>query len=474
VISPIIRRSAIYLAVQALVPLLLLLRAGGVPALAAGPGGAEDGAPLPTARVSPQFDWNDLTRTGRRSGSAGGAGRPVLQGTVQRSTVVVPSGHAQIVRSPFPAPPAEAGPGGDYVGTPTKVTLHGIICQSVAASTGDRSLDQFFSASILDKAAEASAGQPQHFHVCKRKLIGKGLDILNYMFDYRAFGPSTEAANVILDEHQRAKSTEARAYYRQRERDEKSLEVASNIMQLAMGLGMPGTARGRSLIDSSLQSLRQLVGEDQANQILAGLQKYGKELSFPPALSNQDLWDMHQRENKIRLMVQSAILSDADLKAVTSGLHRYNSHGKFAQRAVGLVEAGLSIAAFSPSFVAPAAESAYFLLMMATGGPEQDKLLKELYLSKRLDSRLKVINEKAHMAVDTYHMALLSQNPVLLACTESMVRQMSGEETMREVFGGAHLALEPDPSTLSSVALRPGSPAGDHALTAGGNRKPAL
>jgi hypothetical protein len=72
---------------------------------------------------------------------------------------------------------------------------------------------------------------------------------------------------------------------------------------------------------------------------------------------------------------------------------------------------------------------------MATGGPEQCKLLKELYLDKRFESRWKVLNEEAHLAVDNYQVAVLTRNPVLLACAESVVCQMSSPDTVTRVFG---------------------------------------
>ena len=72
---------------------------------------------------------------------------------------------------------------------------------------------------------------------------------------------------------------------------------------------------------------------------------------------------------------------------------------------------------------------------MATGGPEQAKLLKELYLDKRFESRWKVLNEEAHLAVENYQVAILTHNPVLLAYSESVVSQMTSSETVNQVFG---------------------------------------
>jgi hypothetical protein len=389
--------------------------------------------PLSTAGVNPRFDWGD--GDSQRSQS-------YLRGSVQ-------------VQRAAPAP-ASAGDGkevspaqaGDYVGTPAKVTLHGMMPHVLAGKQNSEDLDRLFA--MVAPKNPSNTAKNGHFHVNFRKAVYKGKNVLNYMFDYRAFGPSTEAADLILEEHSPSKSGDAKAYFEQRRQDEASLQIASNIMQLAMGLGASGTPRGQRLTETSLASLRQLIGNDQTDDVLATLQSASKKLSFPRELASQEVWDMQEREDKINQMVQGAANSDAVLDELKHDLHRYNRHSKITAHAIGAMQTALSVAAFTPTLAAPAAETTYFMLMLATGGPEQDKLLRELYLSKRMEDRLKFIKEKAHMAVDTYHMALLSENALLLNCTQAMVRQMSGDEAVREVFGGAELAHGTTSTRVSS------------------------
>jgi len=82
------------------------------------------------------------------------------------------------------------------------------------------------------------------------------------------------------------------------------------------------------------------------------------------------------------------------------------------------------------ALAAPIAETTLLTFMTVTGGPEQDKLLKEVYLSKCLQSRANLINEKAHLAVDCYDMAVLTKNAPLLSCTKDLIRQMTNEKAM--------------------------------------------
>ena len=84
---------------------------------------------------------------------------------------------------------------------------------------------------------------------------------------------------------------------------------------------------------------------------------------------------------------------------------------------------------------------------MATGGAEEDKMLRELYLDKRLDSRSQVIAEKSHLALENYQIAKLTKNPVLLAYCESVIKQMTGPDAVRSVLRKS--VLEP------SIAVKP-------------------
>jgi hypothetical protein len=44
-------------------------------------------------------------------------------------------------------------------------------------------------------------------------------------------------------------------------------------------------------------------------------------------------------------------------------------------------------------------------------------------------------NEETHLALDSYHVAILTHNPVLLACSDSIVQQIAGPDIVSQVFG---------------------------------------
>ncbi len=398
---------------------------------------SDSGAPLSTAGVSPQFDWENANNGGKTE-----AERPqkLLRGAVQVQSISVPA-NSKPEQPVLPINAATTAPGsgsGAYVGTPTKSTAHGVIQSQ--NSPDSSSVERLFTFTGPEQTVDPIVKAKSPFQSNLHKLTYKGKGLLNNILDYRAFGPSTEAADLILGEHKQSSSLDAKAYYKQHEQDEKQIKTAANIMQLAMGLGLHDTPRAKKLTADSLTNLRELVGENRTAEILACLQQQSMRLTQTNSLAGLEILNLNERDEKVKRIVQAAVSSDPVVQEVKDGLHKYNSHSKFVERATGVLQTALNIASFSPTIVAPVAGTSTFVLMMATGGPEQDKLLRELYFSKRLESRLKLMHDKAQLAINNYQMAVLTDNPLLFAVTQSMVRQMCGEDVMNAVLSGSAVA----------------------------------
>src|SRR5262249_37117353 len=123
---------------------------------------------------------------------------------------------------------------------------------------------------------------------------------------------------------------------------------------------------------------------------------------------------------------------------------------KIAMATSQVAQTTLGTASLAPSFFGPAAKVALLSFVMATGGPESCKLMKELYLDKRFESRLKVITEEAHLAVENYQTAVLTHNVPLLAFSESMIAEMAGRASVAKVLGHEVLAYSPEPLPVAS------------------------
>jgi hypothetical protein len=308
--------------------------------------------------------------------------------------------------------------------------------QNAVANRVDQLLDSALEhdpqTKILNKAVS-------HYRTKTQVVVAETKDTLDYLIPYRGFGPSSEAGDIILDEQMKLKSRASAEYAKQRHIDDTHIKVVSNMMQLAMGMGNPDTKKGSDSVAEGYASLKELVGAEEADRTLSMLKSWTLELEVPASVYAQGAWDVKERQDKLKTVLSTALEQDAVLHEITKRVHKYNHKSKFARASAHIVETVLGAAALTPTFVGPAAKTALVTFVMATGGPESCKLLKELYLDKRFESRWKVLNEEAHMALENYHIAMLTHNPVLLACSESLIDQMAGEETVKTVFGTAVL-----------------------------------
>jgi hypothetical protein len=280
----------------------------------------------------------------------------------------------------------------------------------------------------LDKAVT-------HYRSKTQVAIAQAKDTADYVIPYRGFGMSIEAGNLILDENVKVHSRASAEYARQRHIDDLHVKVVSNTMQIAMGLGMSDQTKGAETVEEGYEGLKELVGVEEADRTLSLLRTWVKELDIPEAAFTHTAWNVKERQEKLKVVLSSALESDAVLHEITKRVHKYNRKSKFARVSAQIVQSVLAAASLTPTFVGPAAKTALVTFVMATGGPESCKLLKELYLDKRFESRWKVLNEEAHMALENYHIAMLTHNPVLLACSESLIDQMSGGDTVHSVLG---------------------------------------
>jgi len=279
-----------------------------------------------------------------------------------------------------------------------------------------------------------------HYKKKSQIVIAETKDALDYMIPYRGFGPSKEAGDIILGEKLKMKSRASAEFARQKNIDETHLKVTTCMFQVAMGIGMTDRQRGEEIVDAGMKSLKELVGDEEAERTAKMLADFRDNFEVPESMYEQKIWDVAQKQAKQNQIFQASIEEDPVVKEIKKRVHKYNHKSRLSMVTSQVLQTGLGVAALTPSFIGPGAKMALLSYVMATGGPESCKLLKELYLDKRFESRCKVISEEAHMAIDNYQIALMTRNPVLLACSESLLGQMIGEMGVKEIMGTALLS----------------------------------
>jgi hypothetical protein len=286
-----------------------------------------------------------------------------------------------------------------------------------------------------NQTAKLANNAVMHYRKPAQIIFAEGKDAGNYLIPYRGFGPSKEASDIILGEKLKLKSKASAELAKQKIIDETHIKIASSMMQIAMGVGMKDDLSGEQITSSGVNSLKELVGQQEAEKTLQMFSTLSKEINIPDAVFAQRAWDVTKRQDKLKTVLQTAIENDPVIHEIVKRLHKYNQKSKFSQVSANVIQTTLGAASLTPSFIGPAAKLALLSYIMATGGPEQCKLLKQLYLDKRFESRWKALNEESHLALENYQIAVLTKNPVLLACSEAIISEISDSLTAKEVLG---------------------------------------
>jgi hypothetical protein len=89
---------------------------------------------------------------------------------------------------------------------------------------------------------------------------------------------------------------------------------------------------------------------------------------------------------------------------------------------------------FTPSIISPVAQIALLTFLTATGGPEEAKLLKELYLDRRIECRYKMLNQETTQAINNYNVAAITGNTVLIEFCNLTANKMAGDDVLVEAL----------------------------------------
>jgi hypothetical protein len=218
--------------------------------------------------------------------------------------------------------------------------------------------------------------------------------------------------------------------------DQAELEAVYSIFQSGMAAGLANPEKKEKLLSSSKSKLVEILGEENASRTIDRLNQCAAAQATANGQLTEDTaaWTINEQREKLKLISEAAVENDPVIKDLLIRLHKFNGRSKFARVSAKLVYTTLGLAQFAPTFIAPAAGLSLIAFMQATGGPEQDKLLREMYLYKCLESRYKTIGEEAHIIVTNAQVAALSDNKPLAACSSDLVDRLAGKSVIAKVF----------------------------------------
>jgi hypothetical protein len=299
-----------------------------------------------------------------------------------------------------------------------------------------QNINLLLDSALTKKTAFAkSEAAVNHYRAPKQKVWTKVKDASNFLVPWHGFGPSSEAGDVVLNEKLKLKSLEASGYARQKEVDEMHLVVVEKMLGLAESAGAPSSFDQKASVNLALGELSALTSPDDAQKTLAMI----KELDLSQvaeAVNSIEAKPLSvvERKRKWKELSESFISNDPVAQEVTRRFHLYNKRGAVTNVSGHVIEATLGMASLVPNVLGPASQGCLMTYEMANGGTEENKLIKELYLEKRLQSRCRLLVEEAHLVIDTCESALMAHNYSLAALCKAVMIDLGDERTVASVL----------------------------------------
>ena len=241
------------------------------------------------------------------------------------------------------------------------------------------------------KYAEAVASYSKH----RANIRARASDAVNSVFMFKGITTSTEAGNTILDEKLQLTSVGAAKYAKQKFEDDAELKTVTSLLQMASALGNPSKQESQAQIEEAKQELAKIAGAQSAESAYSTMKAFAEKASVNSQPPN---WTVSKTQNKIQAGIQSAALHDSIVDDIKADIHHFNKHSRSALIAHSVLRVTLSVTSLAPNMVGPASQALLFGYVVLTGGSEQSKILKELYMEKRLTDRASLLREEMHLA----------------------------------------------------------------------------
>jgi hypothetical protein len=333
--------------------------------------------------------------------------------------------HAQL---PVAGEPSDTGQGQNKI--QGKVT-----CIDMAGRFSER-LDSLTRAALdrVPKYKEATKAV-DHFSTRTQRTVKFAKDAANYAIPYRGFSMSIEGSRIVQDKDQKLNNLCIAELTQQRLWDEMHPKIMTRIMQMAMGLGLPNAEDSQRVVQQGLDGLASLVGKEDAEATLAVMTDWKSQLNVPPAVFQQPAWDVDTSDRIYHKALDVSANGDPLIDFIHKGAKKFD-HGKLFNFTASVVEsnlAAMTVLCGSP-FTALGAESLSTAFVMSTGGPEENKILKELYFGRRIEIRRKKISDEVELALKNYEKALLTHNGPLLAASEALLAELVGPDAIAKVL----------------------------------------
>ena len=172
------------------------------------------------------------------------------------------------------------------------------------------------------------------------------------------------------------------------------------MLQMASELGSASKTPSQTKSENTVSEFRKLSDLIGSKNAALMLEAFAKETGTKSVVAGPITSDNFEQRAVIqRRLIAMSLHSDEIYQDISKQLHHYSDKSKGQRNATKVAYCTFTVAGFVPTIIAPLSSTAMVTTMFANGGPEQDKLLKEIYLGKLLERRRALVTEEITTAL---------------------------------------------------------------------------
>lgn len=260
-------------------------------------------------------------------------------------------------------------------------------------------------------------------------------NFVHYLVNYRGVGPSSAGANALMEKEINTSSKLSTELKWEKAIDEKYVDIVSACAEAADALDREALGEGSAAVNEVTNTLTDLIGKEEAEKLIAKFRKLRAEMPEPIKAQAPKSFGISTERSQINALQEAVLKQDPILAEVAEKLSKYQVK-KGTEVVSGVVQGALGVAGLAPSFVGPAAQIVKTAFILSTGGSEENKLYKEVFLFKRLEVRSRTINHLATTSIRNYNIGTLTNRPFLTAYSKALMEQMADQATVEKIISG--------------------------------------
>lgn len=258
-------------------------------------------------------------------------------------------------------------------------------------------------------------------------------NFIHYLLNYRGVGPSSAGANALMERNLSTSSVLAAELKWEKAVDEKYVSTVNACAELADAMDREDAQEREQAIADARANLEYLVGAAEAAKVVDKFQALRNVM--PKVTPHAGNLGVAAERARIKTLEEAIIKQDPILSETAEKLNKY-AVKKRTEVLTGAIQSALGVAGLAPSLIGPCAQLVKTAFILSTGGSEENKLYKEVFLFKRIEVRARTISQLSNTAVRSYHMACLTNRPFLAAYAQSLMSKMTDKDTVEKIVSG--------------------------------------